>query len=183
MSNLPVALLVLGTGALLVRGGIANPTGGPLADAGRILRGEPSSKTRATTGAGFDNTAGGSGDWGAPSGAGAAVVAAARAQLGVVYTWGGNTPAQGFDCSGLTRWCWAKAGVTLPRLASAQQVTGAAVPGLAAAHPGDLLFYGTPAHHVAIYTGPGQQIDAPHRGSTVGVHPIYRDLVNIRRPG
>lgn len=174
--NLPLALLILGAGGLFLRAGITNPSGGPLGEVGRVLRGEPSATT---TAAGLPGTAS---PTAAASGAGAVVVAEARRQLGVRYLWGGNDPQHGFDCSGLTRWCYAKAGITLPRLASAQQLTGQAVPGLDHALPGDLVFYGTPAHHVGIYIGGGQQIAAPHTGTVVQVQRVGSDYVNVRRP-
>ena len=174
--NLPLALLILGAGGLFVRAGITNPSGGPLGEVGRVLRGEPTTPAAPGSTGTASPTA-------AASGAGAAVVSEARKQLGVRYTWGGNDPAHGFDCSGLTRWCYAKAGITLPRLASAQQLTGQAVQGLSSAAPGDLLFYGVPAHHVAIYVGGGQQIAAPATGRVVEVERVDTgSLTNIRRP-
>lgn len=175
-ANLHVALLILGAGALVVRAGITNPQGGALGEVGRVLRGQAATTTPAASAGSVSPPDA------ATSATGAAVVSEARAQLGKPYVFGGNGPAT-FDCSGLTRWCYAKAGVSLPRIASAQQLTGQAVPGLSSAQPGDLLFYGTPAHHVAIYIGGGQQIAAPHTGTVVQVqHAGGGDFANIRRP-
>jgi cell wall-associated NlpC family hydrolase len=107
----------------------------------------------------------------------AAVVAAARAQLGKPYVWGATGPGS-FDCSGLTGWAYAAAGVQLPRTSRSQWGAGPH-PGLAELQPGDLLFWGNnPAdprtiHHVAIYLGAGVMIAAPHSGAVVRVQPVY----------
>lgn len=57
------------------------------------------------------------------SGRAAAAVAAARSALGRPYVWGANGP-HGFDCSGLTQWAYAQAGVALPRTSQAQRYAG-----------------------------------------------------------
>ena len=191
--NLPLALLILGAGSLLVRAGIANPPGGAFGEIGRTLRGQSAtgpassgagvlaalfSPTTAPTGATVSSASQPSQ---AASAVGGAVVAEARRQIGVPYLWGGNTPQEGFDCSGFTRWCYGHAGVSLPRLASAQQATGQNVPGLAATAPGDLVFYGVPAHHVGIVIGGGRMIAAPHTGALVREQAIYDGWANIRR--
>lgn len=107
----------------------------------------------------------------APGGAAAIAVAFARSHLGTPYVWGGDGPADGgFDCSGLTQAAFRAAGIALPRTAQAQYNTGPHLPRSAPLEPGDLLFYGTDAHHithVALYTGTGQAIDAPHTGAVV----------------
>ncbi|MFJ5679057.1 NlpC/P60 family protein [Streptomyces sp. NPDC093097] len=111
----------------------------------------------------------------APTGAAAQAVAFARAQLGTPYVWGGNGPADGgFDCSGLTRTAYETAGIHLPRVAQAQYDTTPHLPAHTQLAPGDLLFYGTDPHHlthVALYTGNGKAIDAPHPGATVRQRP------------
>src|SRR5579875_3598875 len=71
------------------------------------------------------------------SSAGARAVAAAESQLGVPYVWGGETPGGGFDCSGLTQWAWAQAGVAIPRVAADQAAAVPHVP-LDQLEPGDL---------------------------------------------
>jgi cell wall-associated NlpC family hydrolase len=119
----------------------------------------------------------------APVGQGAsAAIAAARSVLGVRYTWGGASPATGFDCSGLVMWAWSHGGKSLPH--SSQSMYGAArkIP-LSAIQPGDLIFYGSPVHHVALYIGGGQIIHAPHTGSYVQVASMYywSDLVGAGR--
>jgi cell wall-associated NlpC family hydrolase len=117
----------------------------------------------------------------AASGAGAAVVEAAAAQSGKPYVFGGSGP-NAFDCSGLTMFVYAQFGVYLPHLADAQMGYGVAVSAAEAA-PGDLIFFvnGGYAGHVGIYAGGGMMYDAPHAGSTVGLHQIYSSGVVFRR--
>jgi peptidoglycan DL-endopeptidase CwlO len=113
--------------------------------------------------------------------AGADAVALARTLTGVPYRWGGTDPATGLDCSGLTQLVFGRLGVSLPRVAADQARAGVSVPSLADARPGDLVFFGTPAHHVGIYAGNGQMIDAPHTGSSVGLHAVWGTPSAIRR--
>ena len=81
------------------------------------------------------------------------IVRAARDYLGVRYVWGGDTP-RAFDCSGFTRYVFARYGIALPRTAHEQAAFGdAPFPG--DLRPGDLLFFsgGQGAQHIAIYVG------------------------------
>ncbi len=116
---------------------------------------------------------------GGPTGADA--VTLARSFTGVPYRWGGTDPSTGLDCSGLTQLVYGRLGVQLPRVAADQAHAGTAVPSVAQAQPGDLVFFGSPAHHVGIYVGNGKMIDAPHTGSSVGVHSLYGTPSAIRR--
>lgn len=119
----------------------------------------------------------------APVGQGAAAaIAAARSVLGVRYTWSGASPSSGFDCSGLVMWAWAHGGKSLPHSSAAQYGMARRIP-LSALQPGDLVFYGSPVHHVALYIGGGQIIHAPHTGSYVQVASMYywSDLVGAGR--
>jgi cell wall-associated NlpC family hydrolase len=100
------------------------------------------------------------------SGAGAAI-AAARAELGKPYAWGASGPGS-FDCSGLTAWAWRAAGVNLPHSAAAQQGMGSPV-SRGNLQPGDLVFFGSPAYHVAMYLGGGLVIHAPTTGDVVKI--------------
>jgi len=120
---------------------------------------------------------------GSPAGAadGAAVVAQARRYLGVPYVWGGTDPATGLDCSGLVQLVYRNLGIDLPRVSYDQATVGQPVPDLAHAQPGDILAFGTPADHVAIYIGHGQMIEAPHSGSQVRVSDVYETPSAIRR--
>ena len=108
-------------------------------------------------------------------------VDAALDQVGTRYRWGGNTPA-GFDCSGLTSWAHADAGVTIPRTSRAQfaQLTPVHRSNL---RPGDLVFYNSPVSHVAMYVGDGKIVESPRRGLTVRVRDLSeRSPVGYRRP-
>jgi cell wall-associated NlpC family hydrolase len=107
-----------------------------------------------------------------PDGRAAVAVATAMAQIGLPYVWGGDGPTNGeagFDCSGLTTFSYAAAGVRLPRTAHTQYYAGSHVPAGAPLQPGDLVFYGTPAfvHHVGMYIGAGRMVNAPTFGKPV----------------
>jgi cell wall-associated NlpC family hydrolase len=105
-----------------------------------------------------------------------AVVAAAVAQLGWPYVWGGESRAEGgFDCSGLIDYAFAAAGRPLGRLtASGLQERASPLPAGVALRPGDLVFVGEPAHHVGLVVAPGLAVEAPHRGALVQVEAIAR---------
>lgn len=109
-----------------------------------------------------------------------AAVAEARRQLGKPYEWGGSGP-DSFDCSGLTSWAWRAGGKSLSHSSRAQFAETARVP-VSEVQPGDLLFYGDPIHHVGIYSGNGQMIEASQTGTPVRYASIYRsDLVGVGR--
>ncbi len=90
-------------------------------------------------------------------------IAAARSVIGAPYVWGSADPDVGFDCSGLTSWAWAQAGVYLPHSSAAQYVTLPRLP-YSQAQPGDILFFFSPVSHVGLYIGGGQMIHARHPG-------------------
>lgn len=109
------------------------------------------------------------------------VLYAAASQLGLPYSYGAESPGKTFDCSGLTQWAFAQAGVTLPRT-SEQQWTATqstlvqgAVQNHSLIQPGDLVFYeyhtsgdtDAPPNHVAIAISSTQQIHAPHTGDVI----------------
>jgi hypothetical protein len=96
---------------------------------------------------------------------GGTVVAAAMTQLGTPYVWGGTTPYVGLDCSGLTQWCYAQAGISIPRNSEDQHAAGTSVP-LSEARAGDILWK---PGHVAIYLGGNSYIHAPKPGDHVRV--------------
>ncbi len=101
-----------------------------------------------------------------------AVLDAARSQLGVPYRWGASSPGSGFDCSGLVLYAWKFGGLSLPHSSRAmysmtQRISADQL------QPGDLVFGGSPIHHVALYIGGGQMIQAPHSGDVVKISGIY----------
>lgn len=128
-------------------------------------------------GFGAFGTAGGFGG----SGSGEAVVQASMQYLGVPYLWGGTDPAQGLDCSGFVQRVHRDLGIELPRVSRDQARAGQPVASLAEAEPGDVLAFGEPVNHVAIYLGDGQMIHAPRRGDVVKIEPIDRPITGIRR--
>lgn len=97
-------------------------------------------------------------------------IKAALAELGKPYIWAAGGPSA-FDCSGLTMWAWAKAGVNMPHLAASQQNLGTRVD-RSALRPGDLVFFGSPAYHVAMYLGSGMIVQAPNSGDVVKISPL-----------
>ena len=102
----------------------------------------------------------------APVAAGASgAVAAALSMQGVPYRWAGASPS-GFDCSGLTMWAWARAGKSLPH-SSGGQMSATQRISADQLQPGDLVFYGSPVHHVSMYIGGGQVVEALNSGSVV----------------
>nr|AAO83915.1 invasion associated protein p60 [Listeria monocytogenes] len=93
-----------------------------------------------------------------------AIIAEAQKHLGKAYSWGGNGPTT-FDCSGYTKYVFAKAGISLPRTSGAQYASTTRI-SESQAKPGDLVFfdYGSGISHVGIYVGNGQMINAQDNG-------------------
>ena len=117
----------------------------------------------------------------APTGSGgSAAVAAAQTRLGDPYVWGAAGP-NSFDCSGLTMWAWAHAGVSLPHYSGAQYDSTTHIP-MSDLQPGDLVFFADPGEHEAMYIGNGQVIEAPHTGANVRIMPLYSQFVLASRP-
>jgi cell wall-associated NlpC family hydrolase len=98
------------------------------------------------------------------------LVKTARKFIGVPYRWGGESVAEGFDCSGLTMTVYRLNGLELPRKASLQYLKGEPVSRRSLKH-GDLVFFatngGNSISHVGIYSGEGKFIHAPGRGKTI----------------
>ncbi|MGY1709730.1 NlpC/P60 family protein [Geodermatophilus sp. SYSU D00758] len=140
---------------------------------------------------------------GAPSGSAVdTAIAAARSQRGLPYSWGGggstgpsygippDTRIYGFDCSGLTQYAYAQAGIAIGGTSREQwyrfrdrQVAARDL------RPGDLVFWGsgsgyTSIYHVALYLGNGQVIHAPQSGDVVRVGSMWygADFFGAVRP-
>ncbi|MGW2224314.1 C40 family peptidase [Streptomyces formicae] len=101
-----------------------------------------------------------------------AAISYAMSHLGDPYVWGGNGP-HGWDCSGLVMAAYRQAGISLPRVADAQyRATRSLSRG--ELRRGDLVFWSSNGsssgiHHVAIYLGGGQYLEAPRPGKNVRV--------------
>ena len=104
-------------------------------------------------------------------------VRAALSRLGRPYVWGATGPDQ-FDCSGLTQWSYARAGIHLDRTTYQQIYDGVPVP-RSQVRPGDLVF--PTAGHVQLAIGNNLVVEAPHSGATVRISPLPTE-VQIRRP-
>ena len=114
-----------------------------------------------------------------------AITGKALQYLGVPYLWGGTDPSKGLDCSGFTQLVYKSQGVDLPRVSSQQATAGRAVPSMAEARPGDLLFFDySPERpgidHVGIFMGDGKMIAAPQPGEVVKIQSVGDPTV-IRR--
>ncbi|GAA3578891.1 NlpC/P60 family protein [Amycolatopsis ultiminotia] len=115
----------------------------------------------------------------APGPAAQAALDAALSKLGSPYVWGATGPNQ-FDCSGLMKWAYEKAGISLPRSSSAQSTFGTAVQ-RSQLQPGDLVFYYSPVSHVGMYLGNGKMVHAPTSGDVVKISPLQSQYVGARR--
>jgi len=110
-------------------------------------------------------------------------------QLGKPYKWGATGAGGFYDCSGLTLRAYQAGGVQLPRTSVTQWNAGPHIVDKSAVQPGDLVFYATdlsnPAtiHHVGLYIGAGNMINAPHTGAVIRIQPAFRsDYIGAVRP-
>jgi cell wall-associated NlpC family hydrolase len=103
----------------------------------------------------------------APNAAAQVAVDTALAQVGDMYLYGATGPDR-FDCSGLTSYSYAAAGVAIPRTSRLQSTFGTAV-AKADLQPGDLVFFYSPVSHVGMYIGNGQMVHASTAGKPVAV--------------
>ncbi len=119
----------------------------------------------------------------APASTAGIATGAAQGQLGVPYKFAASSPGVAFDCSGLTKYAWGKAGVYLPHQSAAQFASTPHVP-KDQAQPGDLIFYYSPIGHVALYLGGGMMIHAPATGDVVKIVAVnWGKVVGVSRPG
>ena len=114
---------------------------------------------------------------------GAAAVAKAMEYQGIPYLWGGTDPKVGLDCSGFVQHVYRQLGIDLPRVSRDQAKAGVEVPSLDQAKPGDLIAFGTPVDHIAIYLGDNKIIHAPRTGGVIKITDIHRTPTAIRRLG
>jgi cell wall-associated NlpC family hydrolase len=137
----------------------------------------------------------------APSEAARTAIHWAFEEIGVPYSWGGgdeNGPTygfaqgagtKGFDCSGLTLFSYAQAGIHLDHYTGSQWNEGKRISRRSDLEPGDLMFFAydtsdpNTIHHVAIYIGKGKMIEAPYTGEVVRVSSYDRnDFIGATRP-
>ena len=137
----------------------------------------------------------------APSDAAATAIHWAFQEIGVPYSWGGgdeNGPTygfaqgagtKGFDCSGLTLFAYAQAGIHLDHWTGSQYYQGKRISSRGALEPGDLMFFAydtsdpSTIHHVSMYIGNGKMIEAPYTGEVVRVTSYGRgDFIGGTRP-
>jgi cell wall-associated NlpC family hydrolase len=126
-----------------------------------------------------------------PDGVAGAAIAFALGEVGKPYVWGATGPNT-YDCSGLMLRAFQAAGINLPRVSRQQFYAGGHVP-VGQAQPGDLLFLATDPsdpstiHHVVLYMGNDQMVEAPYTGEKVRVRPVqwdHKELVPLAtRPG
>jgi cell wall-associated NlpC family hydrolase len=87
--------------------------------------------------------------------------------VGVPYRWGGESPATGFDCSGLVRWAYGHVGIDLPHSSYALYGVGRRA-AMSRLEPGDILFF-EGLGHVGLYVGNGRMVHAPQTGRDVEI--------------
>lgn len=106
--------------------------------------------------------------------------------VGIPYRWGGNTPAGGFDCSGLVVYVVRRAtGKALPRTVEKMSSAGREVPAQDRL-PGDLVFFNTTGKeysHVGIYIGQNRFVHAPREGGTVRLESLVSSYWGPRITG
>ena len=175
----------------------ARPPAAPPASSGSSAR-SSSSSSSSSSGSASSSSSGG----GAPTGTGTTAgaptgsvvdraIAAAKSQRGLPYSWGGgngngptygippDTAIYGFDCSGLTEYAYAQAGIRIGGTSREQywrfRDRTVAADDL---QPGDLVFWGetadhTSIYHVALYIGGGQVVQAPQSGDVVRISSMW----------
>jgi cell wall-associated NlpC family hydrolase len=102
------------------------------------------------------------------------VVSTALAQLGTPYRYGGASPNQGFDCSGLVRYAHLSAGIEVPRRAI-DQYRAARSLGRHQVRAGDLVFFAIPRgkFHVGILVDADRFVHAPSSGKRVEIASLH----------
>ena len=109
------------------------------------------------------------------------IVSQAKSYIGIPYRYGGSSP-QGFDCSGLTSYVYARFGYELPRRAKDQLNVGAWIL-QKDLRPGDLVFFRISKNggfHVGIFAGHGQFIHAPRSGKKVETQRLNHRYYRLR---
>jgi len=114
------------------------------------------------------------------------IVKTAKRLIGVPYRWGGSSPDEGFDCSGLTMTVYRLNGLNLPRSSREQYRAGTPV-ARSQLLQGDLVFFATSGgrqiSHVGIYAGDGKFIHAPKRGRRIRKESLSNSYFRARYAG
>ena len=114
----------------------------------------------------------------------------AYSQIGVRYRLGGNTPRNGFDCSGLVQWSYKQQGITVPRVTTDQARVGRRVSSRERLQPADILVFknrqGPRGLHTGLYAGGGRFIHSPRTGARVRTESLEvshwkNSLIGVRR--
>ena len=131
--------------------------------------------------------------------AGSTALRAAMRMIGIPYSWGGGgvrgpgygvghgASTRGFDCSGLTQYAWASAGVKIGRTTQEQWRSGRRIP-KDRLRPGDLVFYDSKPgrrgpEHVGLAVDATQMVNAPFTGASVRLDPLDRPtFLGVVRP-
>ena len=103
--------------------------------------------------------------------------------IGTPYVWGGNTPAQGLDCSGLLYYIQKKAGSEVEDMTASGYSTIGKKIDIGQKKPGDFLFFGRPVTHCAIYVGNGYMIESRGGRKNTASNPgigVVKSLVSRR---
>ena len=118
---------------------------------------------------------------------GAAAVQQAESQIGKPYQWGAAGPNT-YDCSGLVMWAYSRVGVHMDHWTGYQWTEGAHI-AKGDLRPGDLVFFAyntsdpNTIHHVGMYIGNGQMVEAPYTGANVRISGAFRgDYIGAVRP-
>lgn len=103
-----------------------------------------------------------------------------KSKLGTPYLWGGTGPR--YDCSGLMMKAYASVGISIPRTSKQQSTFGKSV-SKSNLQVGDLVFFGSPVHHVGMYCGNNQYIHSPKTGDVVKISSLSgrKDYTCARR--
>ncbi|MFI9485023.1 C40 family peptidase [Promicromonospora sp. NPDC052451] len=115
-------------------------------------------------------------DYASDGSIGAQAVAIALQYIGIAYTYGGESPSSGFDCSGLIKYVYAQLGVELPHSSSSMVSAGYQV---ASPIPGDIVWT---QGHVSLYAGDGMVVEAANYGTPVRHTAQWQDYAVYIRP-
>ena len=118
------------------------------------------------------------------------VIESAYSQIGARYRFGGNSPRNGFDCSGFVQWAYGQQGISVPRVTKDQARMGRSVGPKENLRPADILVFrngqGPHGLHTGLYTSNGQFIHSPRKGQRVRTESLdvaywKNTLIGVRR--